>query len=162
MISPSNWPLGYISVWQTFAPRGPKVAPEQFMRPYLMPSICPVSFPSPMKMDPVRVRTPLSFLGDDSPRYMRCTFSPRPVINNQMRRKKAPKSLIASGPYWDIPILYPERNLPRKIISNDLALRLKIMSSAATTATTLLNKSVFFLKKPKQNKACQSGEEQLI
>lgn len=52
-----------------------------------------------MKMDPVRVRKPLSFFGDDSPRYMRCTFSPRPVGNNQMR-KTTPKT---SDNSWTLP-----------------------------------------------------------
>lgn len=65
-----------------------------------MPSVCPISFPSPMKMDAVRVRKPLSFLGEDSPRYIRCTFSPRPGGNKRLRRttyKKIDDQWASSG-----------------------------------------------------------------
>lgn len=37
------------------------------------------------------------------------------------------------------PLLYPQRNLPSKIISKDFAVRLKTMSNAAMIATALLN-----------------------
>lgn len=45
---------------------------------YFMPIIWPITFPSPMKMEPVSVKNPLSFFGELSPRYMRWTLRPRP------------------------------------------------------------------------------------
>ena len=49
---------------------------------YLMPIIWPATFPKPMKIEPVSVRKPLSFFGELSPRYMRCTLRPRPLERN--------------------------------------------------------------------------------
>lgn len=53
-----------------------------------MPIIWPMTFPNPIKIEPVRVRKPLSFFGELSPRYMRCTLRPRPEEKNKIKREK--------------------------------------------------------------------------
>ena len=45
-----------------------------------------------------------------------------------------------------IPTLYPYKNLPIKIISNDLAILLRTIKTAATMATTLFIRRAFFLQ----------------
>lgn len=71
-------------------------------------------------------------------------------IRIKTRQKLFKKGNIHTTHYQNIPTLYPERNLPSKIISKDWAMRLKSMMRAATIATTLLNKRAFFLQNQKK------------
>ncbi len=44
-------------------------------------------FPNPIKIELVRVRKPLNFFGELSPRYIRCTLRPRPVEEGKKKKK---------------------------------------------------------------------------
>lgn len=54
---------------------------------YLMPTIWPIIFPKAINMEPVRVRKPLSFFGELSPKYMRCTLKPRPARRTRKKEE---------------------------------------------------------------------------
>ena len=48
-----------------------------------MPKIWPIIFPSPMKMEQVRLMNPLIFLGELSPKYIKFTLRPRPKLRER-------------------------------------------------------------------------------
>lgn len=57
---------------------------------YLSPKSCPDSFPRDKKVGEVRVTRPLNFLGEISPRYIKCVLCPKPAGSRSVSQVETP------------------------------------------------------------------------
>lgn len=58
--------------------------PVKTLSAYLSPKNCPDSLPSEAKVAEVRVTMPLNFLGEISPRYIKCVLCPKPAGHDRL------------------------------------------------------------------------------
>lgn len=58
--------------------------PVKTLSAYLSPKNCPDSLPSEVKVAEDRVTMPLNFLGEISPRYIKCVLCPKPAGHDRL------------------------------------------------------------------------------